>query len=222
MIGIISAMDSEMKELVSLLKDKKKKMHAGLDYYTGKLEGKEVVLCRCGVGKVNAAMHTQILIDLYKPKAIIQNGIAGSLDPDVTAFDLVIGSELVYHDMADFVIKNFDPLEPVYYSDEKLLKKAEEVAGDEGGVHIGRIATGDTFVSSTKQKEEIFKKTKALCVEMEGCAVAHTAYLNKIPFVVIRCISDSADDKADVDFNDFQKVASDCLVDMITHLVKKI
>jgi len=153
MIGIISAMDSEMKELVHLLKDKKKKMHAGLDYYTGKLEGKDVVICRCGVGKVNAAMHTQILIDLYKPKALIQNGIAGSLSSDVAAFDLVIGNELVYHDMTDFVIQNFDPLEPVYYSDEKLLKKAEEVAGDEGGVHIGRIATGDTFVSSSKKNQ---------------------------------------------------------------------
>ena len=222
MIGIISAMDIEMKTLVHLLKDKKKKVHAGLDYYTGKLDGVDVVICRCGVGKVNAAMHTQILIDLYKPKALIQNGIAGSLSPDVGAFDLVIGSELVYHDMQDFVIKNFEPLEPVYYSDEKLLNKAIEVAGDEGGVHVGRIATGDSFVSSSKEKQDIFKRTKALCTEMEGCAVAHTAYLNKVPFVVIRCISDSADDNASVDFGEFQNVASDCLVDMITHLVKKI
>lgn len=222
MIGIISAMDIEMKTLVHLLKDKKKKVHAGLDYYTGKLDGVDVVICRCGVGKVNAAMHTQILIDKYKPKALIQNGIAGSLVPEVGKLDLVVGSELVYHDMQEFVIKNFDPLEPVYYSDEKLLAKAKEVAGDEGGVHIGRIATGDTFVSSTKEKNAIYKKTKALCVEMEGCAVAHTAYLNKVPFVVLRCISDSADDDATESFDELMPVAADCLVDMITHLIKII
>ncbi len=221
MIGIIAAMDVEMEALVNLLTDYDTCLIAGLEYHKGVLNETEVVICKCGVGKVNAAMHTQALIDRFSPSTIIQTGLAGSLQEQVKQLDLVIGSELVYHDMQEFVIKSFDPLEEVYYADKSLLEKTVEIAGTES-VHVGRIATGDLFVASKDTKEEILERTGALCAEMEGCAVAHTAYLNNVPFVVIRSISDTADDTASLDFDKFQNIAAECLVDIIVNLVKCI
>lgn len=223
MIGIISAMDLELQALTEKLTDKKEQMHAGVMYYTGTLEGVEVVLCTCGVGKVNAAMHTQILIDKYHPTVIIQNGIAGSLSNDVKYFDIVIGNELVYHDMQEFVLEQYGPLEKVYYANQELVQKACRAAsGESYQVHVGRIATGDWFVSNASDKENIAGRTKALCTEMEGCAVAHTAYLNEVPFVVMRAISDMADDSAEVDYEEFQYKAADRAVEIVVELVKNI
>ena len=221
MIGIISAMDLELKGLSEKLINKTEEMHAGVMYYTGTLEGVEVALCTCGVGKVNAAMHTQILIDRYKPDVIIQNGVAGSLSPDVKFFDIVIGDELVYHDMQEIVLEQYGPLEKVYYADKKLVETARKVMENES-VHVGRIATGDWFVSSAADKADIVNRTHALCTEMEGCAVAHTAYLNEIPFLVMRAISDMADDSAEVDYEEFQFKAADRAVEIVLKLIKQI
>lgn len=229
MIGIISAMDLELQVLTEKLVDKKEEEHAGVMYYTGTLEGVEVALCTCGVGKVNAAMHTQILIDRYKPTVIIQNGIAGSLSQEVKYFDIVVGNELVYHDMQTFVLEQYGPLEKVYYADQKLVEKAYQVAmefynvtADAFYVHVGRIATGDWFVSNAADKEDIVNRTHALCTEMEGCAVAHTAYLNEVPFVVMRAISDMADDSAEVDYEEFQYKAADRAVEIVLKLIKTL
>lgn len=221
MVGIIAAMDIELQALLEKMDRPEKSVIAGMDYFKGKLDGVDAVICKCGVGKTNAAMHTQILIDRYSPKAIIQNGLAGSLQPDIKQLDLVIGSELVYHDMQDFVIKNFGPLEAMYHADPVLLEYAKDAAGDES-VHVGRIATGDWFVSSQSEKEMILNKTGALCCEMEGCAVAQTAFLNNVPFVVLRSISDSADENAEMDFEKVQGIAAECLVDIILRMIKKI
>lgn len=221
MIGLISAMDIELYRFVEAMENKKQERIAGVEYTCGKLMGKDVVICNCGVGKVNAAMHTQILIDRYHPDCIIQNGIAGSLTKEVRQLDLVIGTELVYHDMQDFVLEQFEPLEKVYYADPCLTGLAEEAA--EGNkVHVGRIATGDIFVSSSADKNRIREYTGALCTEMEGCAVAHTAYLNEIPFIVVRSISDMADEEAELVFSDFQKIAADHSVKMMLSLISKI
>lgn len=221
MIGIIAAMDIEMEALLEHLEDRETSIMAGLEYHKGTIDGKDVVICKCGVGKVNAAMHTQALIDRFAPTCIIQTGLAGSIDDKVKQLDLVIGSEIVYHDMQDFVIENFEPLEAVYYSDETLLNKAVDAAGEES-VFVGRIATGDIFVSSKEDKQDIKARTNALCTEMEGCAVAHTAFLNEVPFVVIRSISDTADDAAELDFDKFQGIAAECLVDIMLELVGNI
>ena len=223
MIGIIAAMDLELQALTEKLEHKEGQMHAGVMYYTGTLEGVEVALCTCGVGKVNAAMHTQILIDKYHPTVIIQNGIAGSLANEVKYFDIVIGNELVYHDMQEFVLEQYGPFEKVYHTDRNLVNKAYEVAKRvDAKVHIGRIATGDWFVSNASDKADIATRTRSLCTEMEGCAVAHTAYLNEVPFVVMRAISDMADDSAEVDYEEFQYKAADRTVEMVVELVKNL
>lgn len=222
MTGIISAMELELKELTERMSQKQVAEYAGERYYSGKLAGKDVVICTCGVGKVNAAMHTQLLIEKYSPDVIIQNGIAGSLTPEVRYFDVVIGSELVYHDMQPWVMEQFPSLEEVYYADAALVEAAQEAAGSGPNVHVGRIATGDLFVSGTKEKQDIAGRTHALCTEMEGCAVAHTAHLNHIPFVVMRSISDMADDSAETDYEDFQQKAADRAVEIVLKLLEKI
>ena len=225
MIGIISAMELEQRALTEMLVNKKEEMIAGVMYYSGVLEGIDVVICTCGVGKVNAAMHTQILIERYHPEVIIQNGVAGSLSCDVKYFDIVIGSELVYHDMQTFVLESFGPLEKVYYADEKLVALAKEAIQDvnaDVNIHVGRIATGDLFVSEPSMKQDIASRTNALCTEMEGCAVAHTSFLNEIPFIVLRSISDMADDSAEVDFEEFQIKAAARAVEIVLALIRKM
>lgn len=215
-IGIIAAMDSEMRALANRMENRKEIILGDMPYYTGTLEGVQTVVCCCGVGKVNAAVHTQILIDRFAPDALIQNGVAGSLSQSVKYFDLVVGSELVYHDMQTWVLEQFEPLQTVYSADPKLVELAAKAAG---ACKIGRIATGDWFVSEAADKERIASQTNALCVEMEGCAVAHTAALNHVPFVVLRAISDMADGSAHEDYVDFAQKAADRAVEILLRLL---
>ena len=205
MIGIVSAMDSEIELLRNAMTNRTEEVRAGTTFYVGKIDGIDVALVSCGVGKVNAAVHTQILIDFYKPVAIIQNGVAGALSPNLKIFDVVIGNELVYHDMQDFILDSFDSLQKVYYADADLVRIAASAAKT---AVIGRIASGDVFVSEAETGRAIAEKTGALCVEMEGAAVAHTAYLNEVPFVVIRAISDGADAAPELVFAVFEKAAA--------------
>ena len=215
-IGIIAAMESEMQGLVKKMENVQVCTHASLPYYCGTLCGASVIVCLCGVGKVNAAMHTQILIDRYAPDCIIQNGVAGSLSNEVGYFDVVIGSELVYHDMQSWVIDQFEPLQQCYHADAELVRIASESIPR---AHIGRIATGDQFVSEPDQRTSIANRTHALCTEMEGCAVAHTATLNNVPFLVLRSISDMADGSAQEDFPTFAQKAADRAVELLLRML---
>ncbi len=215
-IGIIAAMDSEMRALADRMQDRQEHVIASMPYYTGTLEGVPTIVCCCGVGKVNAGIHTQILIDRFAPDLLIQNGVAGSLSADVDYFDLVIGSELVYHDMQTWVLEQFEPLQTVYTANPDLVRLAAKAAG---ACKIGRIATGDWFVSEGADRERIASQTNALCVEMEGCAVAHTATLNGVPFGVLRAISDKADGSAHEDYVDFAQKAADRAVGILLRLL---
>ena len=218
-IGIIAAMDSEMRALAERMQNREEHLLAAMPYYTGTINGVPAVVCCCGVGKVNAGVHTQILIDRFHPDVLIQNGVAGSLTEQVGYFDLVVGSELVYHDMQTWVLEQFEPLQTVYTADPELVRLAAEAAG---ACRIGRIATGDWFVSEGADRARIANETHALCVEMEGCAVAHTATLNDVPFVVLRAISDMADGSAHEDYVDFAQKAADRAVEIILRLLPEI
>lgn len=218
-IGIIAAMDSEMRALAERMQNRQEHSLAAMPYYTGTLEGVPAIVCCCGVGKVNAGIHTQIMIDRFAPDVLIQNGVAGSLTTDVGYFDLVVSSELVYHDMQTWVLEQFEPLQTVYRSDPALVQLAAKAAGD---CKIGRIATGDWFVSEGSERARIAAETGAICTEMEGCAVAHTATLNNVPFVVLRAISDMADGSAHEDYVDFAQKAADRAVEIILRLLPMI
>ncbi|MBP5405043.1 MAG: 5'-methylthioadenosine/adenosylhomocysteine nucleosidase [Clostridia bacterium] len=218
MIGIISALGSESVLLSSRLTDAREEKHAGALYRIGKIDGVEVVLVVCGVGKVNAAMHAQAMMDFYHPEAVLQSGVAGSLSPSLDIYDLVIGDKLSYHDMQDFVIERFGPLEKEYFSDAPLVKIAKETTN---GV-VGKIASGDLFVSDKETKRDIAERTQALCVEMEGAAVAHTAHLNEVPFLALRVISDSADVALEVAFDVFEKAAAKKSAEIVLAMLPKI
>ena len=215
-LGIIGAMDVEVATLKEKMTEKTVHTIAGSDYCEGKLEGLDVVVVQCGVGKVNAALCAQILCSCFQVTHIVNTGIAGSLNAQLDIGDFVVSSDAVYHDMD---ATNFGypmcqvPGLPVlsFPADEDLKKAAYEAADNAhpGHVRIGRIATGDQFVAEKNLKEKIIANTGAYCTEMEGAAIAHTAWKNGIPFVILRAISDKADDSAEMDYPTFEAAAAD-------------
>jgi len=215
-VGIIGAMDEEIEQLKSKMDIISAKMIVDTEFFMGKMANKNVVIVRSGIGKVNAAICTQVLIDLYGVDYVINTGVAGAISPDLNIGDIVISRDLVHH---DFDVTNFGyPLGTIprmsdsfFKADHALIKLAqsacESVLQDES-CFIGRIATADSFVSDSEQKRRISEHFDALCVEMEGAAIAQVAMLNKVVFVVIRSISDKADEQADTTFDEFVKVAA--------------
>jgi len=214
-LGIIGAMDIE----VALLKEKMENLtvetHADMEFYTGMLQGVSAVVVQSGIGKVNAAMCAQILCSVYGVTHIINTGIAGSLDKDLDIGDLVISRDAIYHDF-DLrfwgrpigQVPGFDVT--AFPADEKLadLALAAAEAVNPGHARLGRIASGDQFICSKEQKMRIIADTGGVCAEMEGAAIAHAAYRNQIPFVIIRAISDKADDSAQMDYPTFEAIAA--------------
>jgi len=214
-LGIIGAMTEEIETLVEQLEDKEETFRTGSVFYEGKLEGLEVVIVQCGVGKVNAAMCAQTLCDLYGVTHLVNTGIAGSLCADLDIGDLVVSRDAMYHDM-DAVHFGY-PFGKVpgmdvtaFPADEKLIGYAWEAAEavNPGHTKIGRVASGDQFVAVKALKETIIANTQGLCTEMEGAAIAQVAYRNGLPFVILRAISDKADDSAEMDYPTFENIAA--------------
>ena len=216
-LGIIGAMTVEVENLKEQLQDLKITQKAGMTFYEGTLEGLPAVVVQCGVGKVNAALCVQILCDCFAVTHIVNTGVAGSLCAELDIGDFVISRDAMYH---DFTCNALNPAYlvgqvpglavRVFPADEALIKLAFEAAQQvhQGHARIGRIASGDQFVASKAQKEQIIADTGALCTEMEGAAIAHAAWRNEIPFVVIRAISDKADDSAEMDYPTFEAIAA--------------
>ena len=211
-IGIIGAMDEEVVALRQELTELQEQPtpFADLPIFTGKLKGKAVVIARCGIGKVNAALATQYLIDHFSPKAVINSGVAGGLSPEVKIGQIVIGHSSLQH---DFDVRNFGyPMgniprleTSIFKGHPKLVELASAAAQSQVGsanVHEGLIVSGDQFVSSIEQTRAILAFfPRATCVEMEGASIAHVAWLNQIPHVIVRAISDQADNTAPDDFD---------------------
>ena len=214
-LGIIGAMDVEVATLKEKMEDKTVRTIAGSDYCEGKLEGMDAVVVQCGVGKVNAALCAQILCSCYGVTHIVNTGIAGSLNAELDIGDFVISQDAVYHDMD---ATNFGyPMCQVpglsvlaFPADEMLMREAYAAAdaAHPGHVRMGRVATGDQFVAEKALKNKIIQNTGAYCTEMEGAAIAHTAWKNGVPFVIIRAISDKADDSAEMDYPTFEATAA--------------
>ncbi|MEG0014044.1 MAG: 5'-methylthioadenosine/adenosylhomocysteine nucleosidase [Cellulosilyticaceae bacterium] len=214
-VGIIGAMEEEVISIKRQMKVENTLIIAGMEFCEGILKEKKVVVVRCGIGKVNSAVCTQILIDKFDVNCIINTGVAGGLYPDINIGDIVISSDTVQHD----IDKSF------FEADAKLIElgkaAAESLIGNQK-VYIGRIASGDQFISSMRVKEDIYTTFTAYCAEMEGAAIAHTCYLNQIPFVVIRSISDKADQSAEVNFDEFVHLAAKNASKMIEAIIEKI
>ena len=214
-LGIIGAMDVEVATLKAKMENMTVSTHAGSVYCEGMLEGCPAVVVQCGVGKVNAAICAQILISVFGVTHLVNTGIAGSLCAQLDIGDLVISQDAIHHDF-DLrfwgrpvgQVPGFDVV--AFPADETLIRAAQAAAEAENPSHsrIGRVASGDQFICSKEQKEKIIADTQAICAEMEGASIAHTAYRNQIPFVIIRAISDKADDSADMDYPTFEAIAA--------------
>jgi adenosylhomocysteine nucleosidase len=228
-LGIIGAMDVEVATLKAKMEDVTVTTRAGMEYCAGKLEGLDAVVVQCGIGKINAAMCTQILIDSFAVDAIVNTGIAGSLCADLDIGDLVISRDAIHH---DFDLRFWGrPIGQVpgmdviaFPADEKLMNAAFAAAEAENAGHtkVGRVASGDQFICSKAQKEKIIADTEAICAEMEGASIAHTAYRNGVPFVIIRAISDKADDSAEMDYPTFEAIAAQRCANVTCRLAKAL
>lgn len=215
MIGIIGAMEEEVAALKEAMDIQEIHEQASMTFCKGILCGKDVVVVRSGIGKVNAGICAQILADKFQVDILINTGIAGSLDAAIDIGDMVISTDAVHHDMDATIfgdpagqVPRMDTL--TFPADERLVEKAKEAnakANPDIHTFTGRVASGDQFISSKEAKEKIINNFHALCTEMEGAGIAHAAYLNKISYVIIRAISDKADNSATVDYPEFEKQA---------------
>ncbi len=228
-IGIIGAMEVEVEILKTKIENLEIKTFAKIDFYTGKIKGKNIVLAKSGIGKVNAAICTQILIDKFDVDSVVNTGVAGAIGDVVGIYDIVVSTELLQHDFDTTAIDPNDKLGVVCGLDVETFKADENlknivVTGVKeilnNNIYEGIIATGDQFISSMDKKEFIKKNFNAMCAEMEGGAIAHTCYLNDIPFVVVRCISDKADGSAEVDYPTFVKQAATSSSKIVEYLIE--
>ena len=230
-IGIIGAMEVEVQTLKEKLQNLEITPKAGMVFYSGTLENTPVIVVQCGVGKVNAALCVQILCDLFNVTHIVNTGVAGSLCNDLDIGDFVISRDAMYHDFTCHILNpaycvgqvpGMDVL--AYPADEELANLALDAAQMvyPGHARMGRVASGDQFVAAKEHKEQIIADTQAICTEMEGCAIAHAAWRNKVPFVIIRAISDKADGSAHMDYPTFEAAAAERCARVTQELAKKL
>lgn len=215
MIGIIGAMEEEITNLKSHMQVDEVQTIAGMSFFKGDVKGTKLVLVRSGIGKVNAGICTQILASVYGVDTVINTGIAGSLNADIDIGDIVVSTSLVQYDVDarnfGYKLGEIPRMNIVEFpADKYLIDKTQSVFDSLGlGIKLykGMVATGDKFVSEDSLKAEIISNFHAYCVEMEGAAIAQTAMLNNMACVVIRAISDKADNSANVDYRSFEAKA---------------
>lgn len=228
-LGIIGAMSEELEILLNDMDLKNKETKANMTFHEGILWGKNVVAVVCGIGKVNAAVCTQILISEYKVDTVINVGVAGGIGKDIYPGDVVIADSLVQHDMDTTAfgdphgqIPRLDTFD--FKCNESLVNLAKEVCNNSNEIKsfVGRIVTGDQFVASLEKIQWLSKEFNGLACEMEGGSIAHVCYLNNIPFVVIRSISDNANNGAHMDFAEFTSIGVKNSTTILKAMVEKL
>lgn len=229
-IGIIGAMDEEVTTLKDSLENPKVTTIAGMNFYEGKLKGKDVVVVQCGMGKVNAGICAHTLINDFNCTKIINSGVAGSLDNKLDIGDIVVSVDAVQHDFTVEAIgfeKGEIPYTGLYAfpADENMRKAALDAAAEVApDIHAyeGRICSGDQFISEKEQKEKIISDFNGMCCEMEGAAVAQACYLNNTPFVIIRAISDKSDGSNSMEFETFKEGAAKNCANIVEYMVENM
>lgn len=229
-IGIIGAMEEEVELLKEKMTDTVIIEKAGMKFVKGTLKGQTAVVVRSGIGKVNAGICTQILADEFQVGTVINTGIAGSLKAEINIGDIVLSTDTMQHDVDarefGYPLGQIPRMETLtFLADEKLRKLAKEVCEEVNPdiqVFEGRVASGDQFVADKETKEKIIENTQAYCTEMEGAAIGQAAYLNKIPYLVIRAISDKADDSAHVDYPTFERQAIRHTVNLVSSMMERL
>ena len=232
-LGIIGAMDVEISILRAEMEKNgtlEKTEAAYLTFNEGQIDGLDIVVVKSGVGKVNAALCAQRLILQFGCDAVINTGIAGSIQEDLHIHDMVVSTDAVYHDM-DATAFGYQPTEipqmhiSNFEADEKMIEAAEKAFKESESAKKyklirGRVASGDQFVSYPEHKEHITDVCSPACVEMEGAAIAHACYVNDVPFVILRCISDNADESFEVTYSFNEKIAAEESASVVLKMIK--
>ena len=203
---------------------------ASMKFYEGTLRGKDVVIVQCGIGKVNAGIFVQILADLFQVDAVINTGVAGSLRAEINIGDIVVSTDACEHDMDVTALGYKQGIIPqmkesFFKADRQLVEAAIEVCREVNpdiNVYEGRVLSGDQFISGEEIKNKLIDLFDGSCTEMEGAAIAHAAFLNEIPYVVIRAISDKADGSAHMDYPEFERAAAAHSAKLVENLVKRL
>lgn len=229
-IGIIGAMEIEVTTLKERMQVEEIVTIASMDFFKGTYHGKNVVIVRSGIGKVNAAICTQILADRFHATAIINTGIAGSLQASIDIGDIVISSDALQHDMdaTGFgypvgVIPQMETSD--FTANAQLMEIARNACAKVNPdihTHVGRVVSGDQFISDNDKKAFLKETFDGLCTEMEGAAIAQAAYLNHIPFVILRAISDKADGSAQMDYPEFEAAAARHSINLVDEMIKEM
>ena len=226
MIGIIAAMDVEMKSLRSYMENTETEVISGIRFVRGTLEGKDVVTAVCGIGKVFAALCAQTMILHYQPRCIINTGVAGTLTDALTIGSIAVSSAVVQHDMDTAPLGDpvglISGINKVELPADRLLTGQLSACAKVMGIKTatGVIASGDQFVASAERKAFIVEHFKAIACEMEGAAVGQVCYVNKVPFCVLRAISDSADGSSHMDYPTFVQMAAEQSVALLRRFMR--
>ena len=210
--GINGAKPSQAEQLKGQMEDLCEIKIGRLTFWEGLLCGQDAVIAVCGIGKVNAAITAQMMIDRFDAQAIVNTGIAGAVHPNLKVLDVVISRELCYHDYDQHFLRDYPPYIDRICASESLVEAAVEAFQqiDHGSscCFAGKIASGDQFIESSEVKNRIVESFHPMCVEMEGAAIGHTCTVNEIPFVIIRTMSDNADEEAADSATNFEEVAA--------------
>ena len=225
-IGIIGAMSVEIEALIAELEGRSSETVSGVEFNTGSLFGKNIVVARCGVGKVFAAICAEAMILRYSPALLVNTGVGGALAGDLRPTDTVIAETLLQHDMDTSPLGDpkglISGINRIYFDTDKRAAEIVLAAAERLGIRarLGRVASGDRFVADRADKERIVSEFSADVCEMEGGAIAHTAFVNNTPFLVVRAISDSADGAADMDYPTFLPIAAKNSAALTRELIK--
>ncbi len=240
--AVLGAFPPEIALIHSLIKQPKEYIYQGIHFTEGMLKGRHVVLAQTGMGKVNAAITTTLLLDHFNPREVIFSGIAGGTDPRLSPGDLVIGTSVAHHDYGTITPDSMmrratrNPVtqeeNPIYFPCTKSLVqlawnvsrnvKFQTIGKREPKVVEGVIVTGDVFVSSTSATKQLHQKMNAEATEMEGAAVGQTCWQQKVPFLVIRSLSDNANDSAHEDVATFYKIAAENSANLVMNIIQKL
>lgn len=222
-------MDSEISRYLQEMEQRNSTTFQGITYYEGILCEVPVVVCKSGVGKVNAAICTQLLIDRFQVDSVIFTGVAGAVHPDLEIGDIVISTSCQQHDLDATPLgfaKGTIPFQEtsIFPADEQLVAWAKDASALVEGAKVftGKVLSGDQFISDVETVRDLREQFDGYCVEMEGAAVAHVCYLSEVPYVVIRSMSDRADQSAHINFVEFTELAAERSCSIVTQMLKHL
>ncbi|QRG86534.1 5'-methylthioadenosine/adenosylhomocysteine nucleosidase [Bulleidia sp. zg-1006] len=221
-LGIIGAMDVEVQTILQNCVSLREYEIGHFKIYTGKIGNQEVVVMKCGIGKVNAAIGTQIMLDRFAVDAVLNTGIAGGIHPDLKVGDMVVSSKVAHHDVnvTNFGYKQGQlPQLPLWFeADRALIHLVQKVKS----LRLGPIVSGDQFICENEVKKSLWERFEPLCAEMEGASIAQTCYLNKVPFVIVRAISDQADAQGSIIYEQFEEQAAKECAELVLEIASQL